>query len=78
MTSSLSQDKLQHSIEHLFSLGSEASGNPEAITAFQTLRHALEESRNVPAIKMQASTERHQRQINHSEIWTNFSSQQLF
>jgi 2,3,4,5-tetrahydropyridine-2-carboxylate N-succinyltransferase len=42
MTSSLSQDKLQHYIEHWFSLGSEAVGNPDALSAFHTLRHALE------------------------------------
>jgi 2,3,4,5-tetrahydropyridine-2-carboxylate N-succinyltransferase len=42
MTSSLPQDKLQHSIEHWFSLGSEAVGNSEALSAFYTLRHGLE------------------------------------
>ncbi len=39
---SIQQDKLQHSIEHWFSLGSDAIGNPEAMTAFQQLRGALE------------------------------------
>ncbi|HXS11598.1 MAG TPA: 2,3,4,5-tetrahydropyridine-2,6-dicarboxylate N-succinyltransferase, partial [Acidobacteriaceae bacterium] len=33
---------LQHSIEHWFSLGSEAVGNADALAAFHTLRHALE------------------------------------
>src|SRR6185437_11473280 len=42
MTNSLPQDKLQHSIEHWFSLGSEAVGNADALAAFHTLRHALE------------------------------------
>jgi 2,3,4,5-tetrahydropyridine-2-carboxylate N-succinyltransferase len=35
-------DKLQHFIEHWFSLGAEAAGNPDALAAFHTLRHALE------------------------------------
>jgi 2,3,4,5-tetrahydropyridine-2-carboxylate N-succinyltransferase len=35
-------DKLQHFIEHFFSLGSEAIGNPDALEAFFALRHALE------------------------------------
>lgn len=35
-------DKLQHFIEHWFSLGAEAIGNPDALAAFHTLRHALE------------------------------------
>lgn len=35
-------DKLQHFIEHWFSLGGEAVGNPEALAAFHALRHALE------------------------------------
>jgi 2,3,4,5-tetrahydropyridine-2-carboxylate N-succinyltransferase len=42
MTNSLSQDKLQHYIDHWFSLGSEAVGNSDALAAFLTLRHALE------------------------------------
>jgi 2,3,4,5-tetrahydropyridine-2-carboxylate N-succinyltransferase len=42
MTNPLAQDKLQHSIEHWFSLGSEAVGNADALAAFHTLRHALE------------------------------------
>ena len=45
MTNSLphdNQDKLQHYIEHWFSLGSEAVGNPDALAAFHTLRHSLE------------------------------------
>ena len=42
MTNSLPQDKLQHHIEHWFSLGSEAVGNSDALSAFHTLRHALE------------------------------------
>jgi 2,3,4,5-tetrahydropyridine-2-carboxylate N-succinyltransferase len=42
MTNPLPQDKLQHSIEHWFSLGSEAVGNADALAAFHTLRHALE------------------------------------
>ncbi len=42
MTNSLPQDKLQHYIEHWFSLGSEAVGNSDALSAFHTLRHALE------------------------------------
>src|SRR6201990_3034376 len=42
MTNSLPQDKLQHYIDHWFSLGSEAIGNADALTAFHTLRHALE------------------------------------
>jgi 2,3,4,5-tetrahydropyridine-2-carboxylate N-succinyltransferase len=42
MTHSLPQDKLQHYIEHWFSLGSEAVGNADALSAFHTLRHALE------------------------------------
>ena len=42
MTNSLPQDKLQHYIEHWFSLGSEAVGNSDALSAFRTLRHALE------------------------------------
>src|SRR5215469_18033035 len=42
MTHSPSQDKLQHSIEQWFSRGSEAVGNPEALSAFHTLRQALE------------------------------------
>ncbi|HZQ44899.1 MAG TPA: 2,3,4,5-tetrahydropyridine-2,6-dicarboxylate N-succinyltransferase [Acidobacteriaceae bacterium] len=33
---------LQQSIEHWFSLGSDAIGNPEAMTAFRQLRDALE------------------------------------
>jgi 2,3,4,5-tetrahydropyridine-2-carboxylate N-succinyltransferase len=36
------QDKLQHYIEHWFSLGSEAVGNADAMSAFHALRHALE------------------------------------
>jgi len=36
------QDTLQRSIEHWFSLGSEAVGNSEALSAFHALRHALE------------------------------------
>jgi 2,3,4,5-tetrahydropyridine-2-carboxylate N-succinyltransferase len=35
-------DKLQHFIEHWFSLGTQAAGNPDALAAFHTLRHALE------------------------------------
>src|ERR1700742_5358722 len=42
MTNSPPQDKLQHYIEHWFSLGSEAVGNSDALSAFHTLRHALE------------------------------------
>jgi 2,3,4,5-tetrahydropyridine-2,6-dicarboxylate N-succinyltransferase len=42
MTNSLPYDRLQHSIEHWFSLGPEAVGNAEALAAFHTLRHALE------------------------------------
>src|ERR1700733_10044042 len=42
MTHSLSQDKLQHYIDHWFSLGSEAVGNSDALSAFHALRHALE------------------------------------
>ena len=42
MMNSLPHDKLQHYIEHWFSLGSEAVGNAEALAAFHTLRHALE------------------------------------
>jgi 2,3,4,5-tetrahydropyridine-2-carboxylate N-succinyltransferase len=42
MTNSLPQDKLQHNIEHWFSLGSEAVDNADALSAFHTLRHALE------------------------------------
>jgi 2,3,4,5-tetrahydropyridine-2-carboxylate N-succinyltransferase len=42
MTNSLSQDKLQHYIDHWFSLGCEAVGNSDALAAFLTLRHALE------------------------------------
>ena len=42
MTNTLLQDKLQHSIEHWFSLGSEAVDSPDALAAFDTLRHALE------------------------------------
>ncbi len=42
MTNPIPQDKLQHYIEHWFSLGSEAVGNSDALAAFQTLRHALE------------------------------------
>src|ERR1700744_2574662 len=42
MTNSLPQDKLQHYIEHWFSLGSEAVGNSDALAAFHALRHALE------------------------------------
>lgn len=36
------QDTLQQSIEHWFSLGSEAAGNNEALAAFRELRDALE------------------------------------
>jgi 2,3,4,5-tetrahydropyridine-2-carboxylate N-succinyltransferase len=42
MTNPLAQDKLQHYVEHWFSLGSEAVGNADALAAFHTLRHALE------------------------------------
>jgi 2,3,4,5-tetrahydropyridine-2-carboxylate N-succinyltransferase len=42
MTNSLPQDKLQQSIEHWFSLGSEAIGNHDAKKAFEQLREALE------------------------------------
>jgi 2,3,4,5-tetrahydropyridine-2,6-dicarboxylate N-succinyltransferase len=42
MTNPLPQEKLKHYIEHWFSLGSEAVGNPDALSAFHTLRHALE------------------------------------
>jgi 2,3,4,5-tetrahydropyridine-2-carboxylate N-succinyltransferase len=35
-------DKLHHFIDHWFSLGAEAVGNPDALAAFLTLRHALE------------------------------------
>src|ERR1700744_3647735 len=42
MTNSPPQDKLQHYIEHWFSLGSEAVGNSDALSAFHTLRHAVE------------------------------------
>src|ERR1700761_654582 len=42
MTNSPPPDKLQHYIEHWFSLGSEAVGNSDALSAFHTLRHALE------------------------------------
>jgi 2,3,4,5-tetrahydropyridine-2-carboxylate N-succinyltransferase len=35
-------EKLQHYIDHWFSLGTEAIGNPDALAAFHTLRHALE------------------------------------
>ena len=38
----IQQDELQHSIEHWFSLGSEAVGNAEAMAAFHELRDALE------------------------------------
>ncbi len=37
-----SQATLQHSLEHFFSLGSEAIGNADALTAFHQLRDALE------------------------------------
>ncbi len=36
------QDTLQETIEHLFSLGPEAVGNPEALSTFLQLRAALE------------------------------------
>ncbi len=36
------QDPLQQSIEHFFSLGPEAIGNPDALLAFHQLRDALE------------------------------------
>ena len=36
------QNPLQHSIEHFFSQGPEAVGNPEALAAFHSLRDALE------------------------------------
>jgi 2,3,4,5-tetrahydropyridine-2-carboxylate N-succinyltransferase len=36
------QDKLQHYIDHWFSVGAEAVGKPEALEAFLALRHALE------------------------------------
>lgn len=39
---SIQQDKLQRTIEHWFSAGPQAIGNPEAMTAFQQLRDALE------------------------------------
>ena len=42
MTNSLLQDNLQETVEHWFSLGSEALGNAGALSAFTTLRHALE------------------------------------
>lgn len=42
MTTSLLQDNLQETIEHWFSLGSEAIGNAGALSAFKSLRHALE------------------------------------
>src|ERR1700761_9001654 len=42
MTNSPPQDKLQHYIEHWFSLGSEAVGNSDALSAFHPLLHALE------------------------------------
>jgi 2,3,4,5-tetrahydropyridine-2,6-dicarboxylate N-succinyltransferase len=42
MSNTLPQEKLQHYIEHWFSLGSEAVGNSDALAAFHTLRHALE------------------------------------
>jgi 2,3,4,5-tetrahydropyridine-2,6-dicarboxylate N-succinyltransferase len=42
MSNTPSQEKLQHYIEHWFSLGSEAVGNSDALAAFHTLRHALE------------------------------------
>ena len=42
MTKSLLQDNLQETIEHWFSLGSEAVGNAGALSAFKSLRHALE------------------------------------
>lgn len=42
MTNSVSHEKLQHHIDHWFSLGSEAIGNSDALSAFLTLRHALE------------------------------------
>jgi 2,3,4,5-tetrahydropyridine-2-carboxylate N-succinyltransferase len=42
MTNSLPHDKLQQSIEHWFSLGSEAIGNHDAKKAFEQLREALE------------------------------------
>ncbi len=35
-------DKLHHFIDHWFSLGAEAAGNPDALAAFLTLREALE------------------------------------
>jgi len=42
MTNALSQDELRHHIEHWFSLGAEAVGDPDALGAFRTLRNALE------------------------------------
>src|SRR5579875_3270968 len=36
------QEKLQHYIDHWFSLGAEAIGNSEALAAFHALRLALE------------------------------------
>lgn len=36
------QENLQPTIEHFFSLGSAAIGNPDALAAFDELRHALE------------------------------------
>lgn len=35
-------DTLQHFIDHWFSIGAEAVGNPEALATFHALRHALE------------------------------------
>jgi 2,3,4,5-tetrahydropyridine-2-carboxylate N-succinyltransferase len=42
MTTLLPHDELQHSIEHWFSLGPEAVGHSEAMSAFRMLRNALE------------------------------------
>jgi 2,3,4,5-tetrahydropyridine-2-carboxylate N-succinyltransferase len=42
MTSSLPHEKLQHDIQHWFSLGSDAVGSAQALSAFHTLRQALE------------------------------------
>src|SRR5579875_838719 len=36
------QEKLQHYIDHWFSVGAEAVGNSDALSAFHALRHALE------------------------------------